>query len=219
MQGHYSISLIDPKDLLPFQIKKKAGIKNKLVEKIRGKKELNTVIEKIKKSKLQIVYLGEDEENERHIERFLLQDGYMEVIMESPVSITANFIEKKTAQKYSTALKKTFQKSMPDSDFKELFIDSIIVEKKQPLSRETWNSMRSIYLQKSAIFLAVVAFIVLIFEVVKILIEEASYILLAHSDYGHVMRVVAIIIAAIIVTFFHENIKQKIEGLIEKIIR
>ena len=41
MQGHYSISLIDPKDLLPFQIKKKAGIKNKLVEKIRGKNNKN----------------------------------------------------------------------------------------------------------------------------------------------------------------------------------
>jgi len=218
MQNHYSISIVDPKDLLPFRIEKRAGIKKRLKEEIREKKKLDEVISLIKKYNLKVLYLGEDRERGRHIERFLLQDGYMEIIMEYPVSITASFLDKKTAGKYANAFQKIFKEIIPDSDLKELFIDSVLIEKKEPLSRQNWDFMRSIYLQKSAVFAVVVASIIFIFESMSYLIELLIEHFFAQASHGGYATITPVVISAILISFFHEPAKLKIERLMDRVL-
>jgi cell division protein FtsB len=145
---HIFISVLDVEEQLPFAVKKKAKLQEKLAEQERAREELTRFINKLEKNfKENIHYLGMDVIGEKAYERFMFsKSGFLEIMVEQPVALNAHFPDKKRAQTFCKILKKTIGQIIKDSPQKNIFLDSIEVfdEDDTSLTVEDWKKIKNI---------------------------------------------------------------------------
>jgi|SRR3989344_3673301 len=146
--NHIFVSALDINELLPFVICKTKSLQENFKEQDRSKKELLRFIKELEKNfKEELSYLGMDIIGEKSYERFMFKkNGFLEVMVEAPVALNAHFPEKKRAEQFCKALKKTLTKILPKARGKEMFIDSIEVqdENDTSLKVDDWHKMQEI---------------------------------------------------------------------------
>jgi len=145
---HIFISALDINEQLPFVVKKTKNLQANFKEQDRAKKELEKFVNLLEKNfNEDISYLGMDVIGEKSYERFMFKkSGFLEIMVEAPLALTAHFPEKKKANKFSEALKKTMKKVLPKGPQTDMFLDSIEVqdESDQSLTVEEWNKLKNI---------------------------------------------------------------------------
>lgn len=145
---HSYVVLIDLPEILPFEIKKKGGIKEILE---MGEEDIKKVFEFValleKAFGEEVSFIGEDIIAEKFYRRFLFpKGGFMEVMTEPPATIIAHFIEPERAKKFAEALKKVLNKVVKEKTVCDILNKSIEVstEKEDVLTYKKWTEMKSI---------------------------------------------------------------------------
>ena len=144
---HIFITALDINEQLPFTVKKTKKLQETFKEQDRARKELNKFIKILEKTfKEDISYLGMDVIGEKSYERFMFKkSGFLEVMVEPPVALTAHFPSKPRAKKFHQALKNTMKKTIKGPQ-KDLFVDSIEMndEQDQSLTVDDWKKLKEI---------------------------------------------------------------------------
>lgn len=149
---HSYVVLIDLPEALPFTNKKLIKTPKDIIEAQKEtektEKELLHFIMILEKNfKEEISFIGEDIIGEKFYKRFLFpKSGFMEIMYQPPVSIVTHFIEKKRAEQFALALKKTLEKYISNEKIKNILINLVEVntEKEEVLTYEKWNKLREI---------------------------------------------------------------------------
>ncbi len=134
------VSLLDISEVLPFSRKKE----NEDGAILADLNRFMTIVERQFKDK--IVFIGEDVIGEKFYYRFLFKKGgFVEVMTNPPVAIVAHFIEKKRANKFAEALKKTIDKTVREKKSREILKNVVEVsEGKESLGYGEWSKLRNI---------------------------------------------------------------------------
>jgi hypothetical protein len=218
-QEFFTISITDVEDIINFSIKEQGQLKDDFHEETRAKEELAQFISTLHLFfHEEIIYLGEEKIYGKHVEKFLFNHGgVMEILLEKPVVIKANFVNKKRAKKFNIALKKALKLIIKEHPIKDMFIDEIGVEKtkKEPINIEKWMTMRQIYLKKSILYSMIAVFIFIVFEMIKSLLSFISLKLFKFEPTTQYL-IIASIISATIVALLFEPIRKFIEDMINK---
>ncbi|MFH1641445.1 MAG: hypothetical protein ABIC04_00940 [Nanoarchaeota archaeon] len=211
---HVNVPLIDVEGIIPFNKKETNDPKSELTEEQRIKKEITSFISKLQKNMHEpLCYIGEEKRYGKHLERFMFSgSGFMEIMVEAPLTINAHFTHVSVAHKYANALKKTLREILPNTKIKELFLDSISVDEEgaEQLTYEKWDRMHHMLLHKSIVITVVTLMIIIIFEGIKALVAEISV------EIAHVSSLVVPIVAAIIIALLFEPLIKKTEHLVNK---
>ncbi|MFP4402954.1 MAG: hypothetical protein ACLFPJ_01215 [Candidatus Woesearchaeota archaeon] len=218
-QEFYTISITDVENIISFSIKDTNQLKDNYHEETRAKEELAQFISTLHSYyHEEIIYLGEEKTYDKHVEKFIFNHGgAMEIILENPVVIKANFVNKKRADKFNKALKKTLKLIIKEHPIKDIFINEIDVEKtiKDPINIEKWMKIKHIILKKSIIYSFIALFIFIIFEMIKAILSFISLNLFEIEPTTKYL-IISSIISATIVALLFEPIRKFIEQLINK---
>lgn len=212
------ISVLDVEELLPFVKKETMSIEEQIIEEKRVKEELEKFVDLlIKHNKEKFYYIGEEKKFGKHLERYIFHNGgFLEILVEKPVSINAHFLSKKRAEKFCSALKKVSNVVLPESEVKKIFIDSIQVSKPEdsPLTYDKWKIIHSLAIHKTAVYSIVALILFVLFESIETLIEFIS------SEFFNIkVHILYIdIIVAVIAALSFEPIKIIVTRFIDKII-
>lgn len=145
---HIFVAVLDVNELCPFSVVKTENFEEGLAKQQQSQKALAEFIDLLEKNfKQKIFYMGMDIIESKYYERFMFEsNGFLEVMMDKPVAINAHFTEKKNAEKFKEALKKTLLKVLPDTPVSQMFVDSIEVqnEEEQSFTYDTWNKLKDI---------------------------------------------------------------------------
>lgn len=145
---HSYVVLIDLPEVLPFETKRKKGIKEILE---MGEEDIKKVFEFVvlleKEFGEEISFIGEDVIAEKFYRRFLFPNGgFMEIMTEPPAAIVAHFIEIRRARKFAEALKRVLNKVVKEKTIRDILKKSVEVssEKEDVLTYKKWTEMKSI---------------------------------------------------------------------------
>ncbi|MCD6591304.1 MAG: hypothetical protein J7K72_05020 [Candidatus Aenigmarchaeota archaeon] len=145
---HSYVVLIDLPEVLPFEMKRKKGIKEILE---MGEEDIKKVFEFVvlleKEFGEEISFIGEDVIAEKFYRRFLFPNGgFMEIMTEPPAAIVAHFIEIRRARKFAEALKRVLNKVVKEKTIRDILKKSVEVssEKEDVLTYKKWTEMKSI---------------------------------------------------------------------------
>lgn len=149
---HSYVVLIDLPESLPFTIKeeltKPEKIKEVDGESKKSEKELLNFMQKLERNfKEEVSFIGEDIIAEKLYKRFLFtKSGFMEIMYQAPVSIIAHFLEKRRAESFAEALRKTLDQTVKDEKIKDILKNMVEVntEKEEALTYEKWSRMKEI---------------------------------------------------------------------------
>jgi hypothetical protein len=145
---HVFVVLIDLPEVLPFKVPEEKDVSRSFQYQERSILELSHFIQLLSKNYGEsIYYIGQDIIADRFLNRFLFEkEGFMEIMMAEPVAVAAHFVNKRKAEKFVAALKKTLRKLLPKTSPCEVLINSIEVseEQEQALSFETWQKLKEI---------------------------------------------------------------------------
>lgn len=212
---YINVPLVDVEGMLPFNKRPVEDISDEAKEDERLKKEIGDFMREIQKKMHEpVCYIGEEKKYGKHLERFMFSaEGFVEIMVEAPLTINAHFTHMSMAKRYAKALKGVLAKKLPNSKIKEMFIDSISIDdsEREPLTYEKWDKMHHVFLHKSIIYTMVAMIIVIIFEATKALLTEIS------KEFMHISSLVVTIVAAVLISIFFEPIRKKSEQLINKI--
>jgi len=145
---HSYVVLIDLPEVLPFEMKKKGGIKEILE---MGEEDIKKVFEFVvlleKAFGEEFSFIGEDVIAEKFYRRFLFpKGGFMEIMTEPPAAIIAHFIEIERAKKFAEALKRVLANVVKEKTVCNILKSSVEVstEKEDVLTYKKWNEMKNI---------------------------------------------------------------------------
>ncbi len=145
---HVFVPCLDVGDLLPFSVRKTKTLKESIEEQERAKREMVAFIDRLEKGYGQaIYYMGMDIIESKSYERFIFEKGgFLEIMVESPLAMNAQFVHDAQARKFCTVLKKTFRSILKKDGVSEMFINSIEVntEHDESLTYEKWERIKSI---------------------------------------------------------------------------
>ena len=145
---HIFVSALDISEQLPFAVKEGKNLQENFKEQDKAKKELLSFISLLEKNfKEEIFYMGVDVIGEKAYERFMFKgSGFFEVMVEAPVAMMGHFPEKKRAEKFCEAIKKSLDKVLAKGPSKEMFLDSIEVkdENDESLTVDDWHKIKDI---------------------------------------------------------------------------
>jgi len=212
----YHFNLIDPGEVLPFKVNsRRANRRNK--EDRKAKEFLRSLRGDFEKKKLPLRYLGEDSQN--HILKFIADDGYIEFFLSPPISIQGYFVSNK-ADKYLKVLKKGLKDRIKDDNLR-FILDATEVEKKRSIMAEQdWKTINLLYAKKSIVYVSMGAVIFGMFEGIGKLVEEnvISYFGL-HEISSVILFAIKLGITILVLYFFLEPAREKLEHYLEKILR
>ena len=145
---HIFVPVLDIEEMLPFVIKSKGKLQEKIKEQETARAELTKFIDQLEKNyKESIYYMGMDIIESKTYERFIFEKGgFFEIMIEAPLSMNAHFIDEKKAKSFCLALKKTLKSVLKNNPMAKMFINSIEVqdESDQGLTYEKWDRMKGI---------------------------------------------------------------------------
>ncbi len=220
---HYTVSTIDVAELLPLVRKEVKSLTEELAEDKRVKDELDKFISLIRKhSKKQVHHIGQERSFNKHVDRLIFKDdGFVEILAESPLVINGYFLDKRSAIHFHKALKKTIRKLISKNEeaerLKKFFIESIKIEspKEQIVTFDKWAKMHRIGLHSTLVFTIVAFILVLMFEATTTTIEFINSEILKFNIH----KLVFVIANSLFVAIFFEPIKLKVSDYIEKVIK
>lgn len=92
-----------------------------------------------------LCYIGEDIIGEKFYKRFLFENGgFLEVMTGLPAAMTAHFVEKRRARRFSEALKRTLERFVREKRTQAMVATLVEVRRDDPLTVTTWNRIRGI---------------------------------------------------------------------------
>jgi len=146
---HVYVVLIDLPEALPFEFRLKETEPDNVEELHRKTKEseekLFDFVTKLEDNfKEEFSFIGEDIIGEKFYKRFLFPNGgFLEVMHQPPAALIAHFIEKKRANVFADALKKTIDEMVEDEKSKMILKNLIEIntEKEEPLTYEKWSKL------------------------------------------------------------------------------
>lgn len=145
---HIFISALDINEQLPFVVRPTKTLQENFKEQDRAKKELQKFVDKLEKNfKESIFYIGMDVIGEKSYERFMFEkSGFFEIMVEAPVAMMVHFHDKKRAEKFCKALKKTLLNVLPKGPAREMFVESLEVQDEQDtsLTVDDWHKIKDI---------------------------------------------------------------------------
>ncbi len=151
MLKHFYVTLLDLPEALPFAFMPSGKIEDLAKEdrnEIKAEKKLLAFVTFLcKKFGDKFAYIGEDVIGEKFYRRFLFQkNGFLEVMTGVPAVVSAHFTDKKRADKFANALKKTIENQVSNAQAKKILLQSIEVseDEQSRLSFEKWEKMREI---------------------------------------------------------------------------
>lgn len=213
MQLHYySWNVLDPGDLLPRI--KGTSLKSRKKEDNQAKSFLDRMLKYLHSKKMPMQYLGEEREN--HMQRFLVRNGFLEVFLAPPTSITAYFTSKKDADGYLKQVKSFLSSELNDPKL-DLLLDGVGVDTQENvLSEYDWRQMHRLSLQRGVTYTLLAVVILAFVEIIGKGIEEIA----THSlpiSFPINAIVLRIIIATFLFVFFLEPLKERLENYVEKL--
>ncbi|MBU0756941.1 MAG: hypothetical protein KKF44_02660 [Nanoarchaeota archaeon] len=218
MAEYKVVTLLDIDQLLTFVKNDVHSVEDDLKEERRVEKELKEFIREVEKhSGHKIQYIGHEKRYGRHLVRFIFKKGgFLEVIVEKPLSMNGHFINQKHAEMFMKGLKKVLNKKLPDHPVKSIFIESIKIEdgfKDDLITLDTWNKMHRITIHKTFVTTIVIFTIFVILELIK------EYFKVFAASSLNVESVIFSVIAAILISVLFEPLKERIDRIVGKIIR
>lgn len=212
---YINVTLVDIEGILPFNKKDLKGFAGDFKEETRLRTEIGNFMGALQKNMHEPAkYIGEEKKYGKHLERFIFYaHGFLEIMVEQPLTINAHFTNMTMAKRYQKALKKTLRDTLPESKVKDFLIESVSIDdsEKQQLTYEKWDRMHHIFIHKSMVYTMVIIALVAILEATKALLTEISKVFFIVSS------LMITIIAAVIISFFFEPIRKKIEEIVNKI--
>lgn len=212
---HITVPIVDIDSILPFNSEEKEFV-DFLIEKEKIKEEILQFIMELKKvMKEDIIYIGGEEGKNKFIEKFILEEGgFVEFIIEKPLAVNAHFTKMEHARRYLKAIKQALNYVIPDTAYKQVFIDSISINtrKEEHLTFTKWHKMHRFYIKDSVIFTIIAFIIVVIFEGMKKIFEIISI------ERFHFESMWVSIFGAIMIAFLFEPVKKRAEKMIDKYI-
>ncbi len=210
------VNLVDVNEFLSFAKKEYKELEQQIKEEERVERELKKFISEIAKySKHIIHYIGHEKRYGTHLVRFLFkQGGFLEVIVQKPVTLNAHFIDAASAKKFAAGLKKTLQKWLPDTPIKQLIIDSIKIEtgkRENEITIEKWTKLHRIALHHTVVITFTALLVYVILESTKAYFAEIS------KGVLHYESIIISMSVAVVLSFSFDPIRAKIEQIIEKV--
>jgi hypothetical protein len=175
---HYKIvSLLDVDQLLSFAKNEVQSLDEEIKEEKRVEKELKEFISIVEKNSGH-GFIGHEKRYGKHLIRFLFTTGgFLEVIVDKPLTMNAHFINEKHAEKYAKGLKIALEKVLPNHPVKPIFIESIKIEdgfKDDVISLDRWSKMHKITIHKTLVTTIVIFLIFIIMGITQEYIEHVT---------------------------------------------
>lgn len=214
MQLHYySWNILDPGDVLP-RIHGK-GLKQRQKQDREAKAFLDRMLKYLHKRKMPMQYLGEEKEN--HMQRFLIRDGFLEVFLAPPTSITAYFTSKKDADAYLKHVKGFLSDDIDDPKI-SLLLDGVSVDSQENvLSEYDWRQIHKLSVKRGVTYTILAVIILAAMETLGKGIEEVFSIYFHIEVFPINPIILRVIIATILFVFFLDPLKDRLESYVEKI--
>lgn len=215
----FTIAILDTNNIIPFSKPEGADLSDELkyMDQVLAEvSNFSTILQRNLRRKL--INLGEDKSDGAHVLRYFFDgtEGLLELIIDRPAALNAYFVKKRDAVTFLHALRATFEKILPKTNVKSLFIDSIHISYglEEKITHHTHSKMRAIYLHRGVSLVVVALFIVGLFEVIKAFV---GIIAIQVFSVSQVNAWIFTIIAAVIISFFFEPIKKRTEKVVEKL--
>lgn len=179
--NYHVVSLIDVNELLPFIKRVKEGEEEQEQEENKLREELHKFFTILKKYYHRpIHHIGEEKSYGKHLERYLVdKGGFIEIMVEAPLHLSAHFFSKARAEEFSRALKEALKESVPASPVRSMFIDSVYVSKaKRAITYHKFDRLRHKLLHKPLIAFFGALNVLIVFGLLKVSISYACIELL-----------------------------------------
>ncbi|MFH1641429.1 MAG: hypothetical protein ABIC04_00860 [Nanoarchaeota archaeon] len=138
---HVFIPVLDVCNLLPFTLKATD-------DQQPAKNELMEFVKKLENNYEETIYhIEKDIIKTENYEKFIFENGgFMEIMIEAPVVMTAHFSDMKKAKKYKNALIKTLKMIIPHNQLTTMFMNSIEIKHKSSddLNIEKWTKIKQV---------------------------------------------------------------------------
>ena len=209
----HMVTFLDVTELLSIAKRKRNNSEDMLREELRVEEELQKFIALLEKNtKFKIHHMGHEKSYGVHLVRYMIRNnGFIEFIVDKPLTINAYFIEREKAKVFANGLKKTLREVIPDSPISDQVIDSVtLMEKNNVLHLEKWAKMHAISLNKAVVISAMTVIVFTTIEATQEFFEAVAGNLL------HVHTIIISIVTALIIGFLFDPIKTFIENLMEK---
>lgn len=212
------VNFVDVNELLTFAKNEFKELEEQIKEEKRVEDELKVFIEKIERfSGHSIHHIGKERREGNLLIRFLFTGGgLLEVMGDKPLTMNAHFVNEKSAKKFAEGLKKALNKELPDHPVKDMIIQSIDIQdgfKDPGLTYDKWNKMHHLAVNHTVVVTLVALIIFIIIEWTKELFKETAF------QYFNFHSFAVSIITAIIVAFFFDKIRSKVEHITAKFIK
>lgn len=215
----YCIKLYDFYHVFPFSVNEKHDLADKLKELERAQGELDKFTDAVKEEFVKsLIPLTKDEIKNIHLEKFFLDHaGIMEIFLEEPCTIKAEFIEKSVAEQFMAALKKVLPRYYPQS-IKETFKgtnnnpdDFLKLQEIDVVENRhgKWDSVHKSVLRKTTSFVFVLTLFSLSMSFLNNVIEEIVPILFGYDS------VWVTILFGMVIMFPSEFLRRRIESKLE----
>ncbi len=122
----YDVVLVDFSGVLPFKLEKEDILTRKEIVATENLRNFLLELELISGNKF--IYLGSDILETKLFHRLLLEDGLLELLIGTPITLLGHFKEKNSAEKFKNSLQNVLSKMLPEI-LKPLIEDSIELRK------------------------------------------------------------------------------------------
>jgi len=210
-----TVNLIDVNEILGFAKKEVKELEEEINEDKRIEQELLDFMKHVEKnSKQKIHFIGHEKKFGIHMLRFMFSNGgFMEVMVEKPLSINAHFLDAGSAAKFAKGLKKVLDRTLPDSPVKSMYIDSVKVSDgfgEETLNLSKWTIMHKITIHRTILVTVLAMTTFFLIESVKVLFHERIVEIL-NRHFFIISWAVGLIIGLLV-----EPLRTRIEHFVER---
>lgn len=108
----YEVVLVDFSGLLPFKLEKENILTRQEIVSTENLRKFLLDLETA--SRYQFVYIGADILEAKLFHRLILEDGLLELLIGTPITLVGHFRERINAEKFKVSLEKTLGNIVPD---------------------------------------------------------------------------------------------------------
>ncbi|NJL44301.1 MAG: hypothetical protein HC945_03245 [Nitrosarchaeum sp.] len=178
--NYHVVSLIDVNELLPFVKRIQDTEEANLREDEKLRDELHKFFTILKKHYHKpLHHIGEEKRFGKHLERYLIdKGGFIEIMVEAPLHLSAHFAKKGNAEDFCKALKETLQETVPASPCRQMFIDSVRVSRpRKVITYHKYDRIHHQIVHKPLIAFFAVINVLIIFGILKVALTSLGHLL------------------------------------------
>lgn len=122
----YDVVLVDFSGILPFKLEKENILTRQ--ETVATENLRKFLLDLEEASQYESIYIGADFLETKLFHRLIIEDGLLELLIGTPITLMGHFKEKEKAEQFRASLEKTLNKTIPDF-LQPILADSIEVKK------------------------------------------------------------------------------------------